>query len=129
MITHGRLAGKSRAALYLRGRKGDFIEPVRENTLRLWSRWSQPLRRSLRDNEPVLIGLCAPLGALVGFTVVMMHEAVAALHWLIFGIPIESSLSAATDIAWVRIAVVPVLGGLVLGLLAALLRRFRQYEV
>src|SRR5579859_2402313 len=129
MITHGRLAGKSRAALYLRGRKGDFMEPVRENTLRLWSRWSQPLRRSLRDNEPVLIGLCAPLGALVGFAVVMMHEVVAALHWLIYGIPIEGSLSAATHLPWLRIALVPAAGGLTLGLLALLLRRFRQAEI
>jgi len=105
------------------------MERVRENTLRLWSRWSQPLRRSLRDNEPVLIGLCAPLGALVGFAVVMMHEAVAALHWLIYGIPIEGSLSAATNLSWLRIALVPAAGGLVLGLLALLLRRFRQAEI
>jgi len=105
------------------------MEQVRENALRLWSRWSQPLRRSLRDNEPVLIGLCAPLGALVGFAVVLMHEAVAALHWLIYDVPIEGSLSAATNLSWPRIALVPAAGGLILGLLAMLTRRFRQAEI
>src|SRR5579859_7731918 len=78
MITQGRLAGKSARGLYLRGRKGDFMEMrVRESAVRLWSRWSRPMRWSLRDNEPVLIALCAPLGALVGFAVVTMHEGVA----------------------------------------------------
>jgi CIC family chloride channel protein len=105
------------------------MERVRGDTLRLWSRWSQPLRRSLRDNEPVLIGLCAPLGALVGFVVVTMHEAVTALHWLIYGSPIDSSLSAATGLNWIRIAAVPALGGLVLGLLQMLMRRIRPHDI
>jgi len=105
------------------------MERVRETALRLWSRWSQPVRRSLRDNEPILIGLCAPLGALVGFAVVTMHEAVASLHWLIYGIPLETSLSAATNLSWLHIAIVPAAGGLGLGLLTVLLRRFRQTEI
>lgn len=105
------------------------MERVRGETLRLWSRWSQPLRRSLRDNEPVLIGLCAPLGALVGFAVVTMHEVVAAIHWLIYGVSIEGSLSAATDIPWPRLVLVPAAGGLMLGLLHLLVSRFRQSEI
>ncbi len=94
------------------------MEPVREKALNQWSRWIQPLRRSLRDNEPVLIALCAPLGAMVGFAVVMMHEMVSGLHWLIFGIPIDSSLSNAIGLPWLRIALVPAGGGLFLGLMA-----------
>ncbi len=102
---------------------------VRESAVRLWSRWSRPMRWSLRDNEPVLIALCAPLGALVGFAVVTMHEGVAAIHWLIYGISLESSLSAAPNLPWMRIAVIPAAGGLGLGLLTVLLRRFRQSEI
>jgi CIC family chloride channel protein len=105
------------------------MEPVREKALNQWSRWIQPLRRSLRDNEPVLIALCAPLGAMVGFAVVMMHEMVSGLHWLIFGIPIDSSLSNAIGLPWLRIALVPAGGGLFLGLMALLFRRFRQREI
>ena len=105
------------------------MNEVKGNALRLWLAWTRPLGRSLRDNEPALIALCAPLGALVGFAVVTMHELVSAIHWLIYGIPIETSLSAATGISWIRIAIVPALGGLVLGLLALLARRFRQREI
>ena len=102
---------------------------VGEKALRLWSLWTRPLGRSLRDNEPVLIALCAPLGALVGFAVVTTHELVGGIHWLTYGISLESSLSAATDISWIRIAMVPALGGLTLGVLAAVLRRFRQRDI
>src|SRR5579863_3998304 len=125
MITQGRLAGKSARGLYLRGRKGDFMGWVRESAVRLWSRWSQPVRWSVRDKEPVLIALCAPLGALVGFAVVTMHEAVAGIHWLVYGISLESSLSAATNLPWLHIVVVPAAGGLLLGLMTILLKRFR----
>ncbi|HMA50942.1 MAG TPA: hypothetical protein VKP60_14385, partial [Magnetospirillaceae bacterium] len=105
------------------------MNQVRENALRLWTAWTRPLGRGLRDNEPVLIALCAPLGALVGFAVVTMHEVVSGIHWLIYGIPIETSLSAATGISWIRIAMVPALGGLSLGVLAAVARRFRQRDI
>jgi CIC family chloride channel protein len=105
------------------------MNEVMGNALRLWTAWSRPLGRSLRDNEPVLIALCAPLGALVGFAVVAMHEVVAAFHWLTFGIPLENSLSASTGISWIRLAIVPAVGGLLLGLLALLGRRLRQNEI
>ena len=105
------------------------MNEVMGNALRLWNIWTRPLGRSFRDNEPALIALCAPLGALVGFAVVTMHELVAGIHWLIYGISIENSLSAATGISWIRIALVPALGGLLLGLLAFLARRFRQRDV
>lgn len=105
------------------------MKEVMGNALRLWSNWTRPLGRGLRDNEPVLIALCAPLGAVVGFAVVAMHELVAAFHWLTFGIPIENALSTATTISWIRIALAPALGGLALGVLAAVLRRFRQREI
>jgi CIC family chloride channel protein len=105
------------------------MNEVMANALRLWSNWSRPLGRGLRDNEPALIALCAPLGALVGFAVVTMHELVEGIHWLTYGIPIESALSTATDISWIRIALVPALGGLALGVLAVVLARFRQREI
>ena len=105
------------------------MNEVMGNALRLWTAWTRPLGRSVRDNEPLLIALCAPLGALVGFAVVTMHELVSAIHWVTYGIPIESSLSAATGISWIRLALVPAAGGLALGVLAAVLRRFRQVEI
>jgi CIC family chloride channel protein len=108
---------------------GVAMGPMLRHVCGLPRRLTLPLRQNLRDNGPVLIALCAPLGALVGFAVVMMHELVSGLHWLTYGIPIESSLSAATGIPWLRIALVPAGGGLALGLLAALLRRFRQHEI
>jgi len=105
------------------------MNQVRENALRLWSLWTRPVGRGLRDNEPVLIALCAPLGALVGFAVVTLHEVVGAIHWLIYGVAIEGSLSAASGISPLRVAVIPALGGLMLGLMALLMRRFGQREI
>lgn len=105
------------------------MKEVMGKALRLWTAWTRPLGRGLRDNEPVLIALCAPLGALVGFAVVTMHELVSGIHWVIYGVPIETSLSAATGISWIRIAVLPALGGLTLGLVALVTRRFRQRDI
>ncbi len=95
----------------------------------IWRRLGQPFRGHLRDSEPLLILLCAPLGALVGLLVVLMHEAVALLHWTAFGVPVTQSLSAAVAIDPLRIALVPAAGGLLLGVVGVSMRRFRSNEV
>ena len=99
--------------------------------IELWRlRLRRRFRRKIRDDEAVLILLCAPFGALVGLVVVLMHEAVSLLHWVNFGVPIDSSLSGGGQgIDPIRLAVVPAAGGLLLGLLALLVKRVRPNEI
>jgi CIC family chloride channel protein len=94
-----------------------------------WLRLARPFRLHLRDSQPLLILLCVPLGAIVGLLVVLMHEAVALLHWAAFGIPTTQSLSASVAIDPLRVAMVPAAGGLLLGVTGVLLRRFRSNDV
>ena len=90
----------------------------------------KPLRRNFRDSEAWLIALCAPLGAVIGLMVVLMHEAVSTLHWFNFGVPIDESLSSGlADVPPWRLAVVPAAGGALLGLLTMLMHRWRPNEI
>lgn len=86
-------------------------------------------RRKIRRNEPALIALCAPLGALVGLVVVVLHEIVAWLHIVDFDLPPGGQLSSGVHVDPLRLAVVPLAGGLVLGGLALLGRRLRRGEI
>jgi CIC family chloride channel protein len=86
-------------------------------------------RHELRSNEPALIVLCAPLGAIVGLMVVAMHEVVGWLHVVDFALPPDSALSAGVGIDPLRLALVPACGGLAMGLLGVLWRRLRPREI
>jgi CIC family chloride channel protein len=82
-------------------------------------------QRSLRDAEPGQILVCAVMGVLVGATVDLLREGVAWLHVYDFGIPSDHYLSEGIGIKTGRLLVVPLLGGLLLGLMAlAMKRRF-----
>jgi CIC family chloride channel protein len=83
----------------------------------------------LRNNEPALIVVCALLGGVVGILVVGMHELVNLLHDIDFGLPMGASLSGAQNIEWRRLALVPALGGLVMGGLAVVGRKFRPRDI
>lgn len=86
-------------------------------------------RRRVRSSEPILIVLCAPLGALVGLIVVGLHELVSWLHVMIFALPPGATLSAGVGIDLQRLALVPVLGGLILSLLSLSARHFQSREI
>jgi len=127
---HGEIIAHGGPAWQGWGRGAGFMK----GTNRLWRIvlivLERPLRRNIRDSEPLQIVLCAPLGAVVGLLVVAMHEAVATLHWVNFGIRIDETLSAGlADIPVWRIAVVPACGGLLLGLIALLMHRYRPNEI
>ena len=87
-------------------------------------------RRNLRNNEVWLIFACAPLGAAVGLIVALMHMAVSALQTLGFGGQLSELLESGGIgiVPWHLIAV-PVLGGLLVGLLALAVRRVRPGDI
>lgn len=86
-------------------------------------------RRGLRSNEPAQILLCALIGGTVGALVEGMRSLVEVLHRLSFLLPPGTLLSAYMGTDRWRIMTVPAVGGLFLGLIALLWRRFRHAEI
>ncbi len=86
-------------------------------------------RRDLRSNELAQIVLCGLLGGCVGAGVAIIRTGVLLLHRIDFAIGGSSLLSAGLDISRTRIMIIPALGGLILGALALLARRYRATEI
>ena len=91
-----------------------------------------PLSRlSLRDSPLALVLLAGVFGGIVGLAVALLHGAVLWVQALAFGLP-EGQLLGAAGVGgldpW-RVVLVPVLGGLMLGVLVKLVRRWRPCEI
>ena len=78
---------------------------------------------SLRDIELGQIGVCAVMGMVVGAAVDLLRQGVAWLHVFDFGIPANHYLSEGIGVRTSRLLLVPMAGGLLLGLMASLMRR------
>jgi CIC family chloride channel protein len=82
----------------------------------------------LRDSELFLLVLALGAGGAAGVGVVLIDWLRALLRRLAFAIPSDGHLSD-IDLGPARILMMPVLGGLLVGLVSALLRRWRPREV
>jgi len=82
----------------------------------------------LRDSDLFLLALAVGAGVAAGIGVVLIDLLLAQLRWLAFAMPEEGHLSD-IDLGPARVLLMPVLGGLLVGLAATLLRRWRQREV
>ena len=82
----------------------------------------------LRDSELFLLVLALAAGIVAGIGVVLMDLVLDLLRWLAFGVSSDGHLSD-IDLGPARVILMPVLGGLLVGLVAALLRRWRPREV
>jgi chloride channel protein, CIC family len=82
----------------------------------------------LRDSDLFLLVLALGAGGAAGIGVILIDLLLAGLRWFAFGIPEDGHLSD-IDVGPARVLLMPVLGGLLVGLAAALLRRWRQREV
>jgi chloride channel protein, CIC family len=89
---------------------------------------SLPAESRLRDSELFLLVLALAAGAAAGIGVVLIDLLLALLRWVAFAIPSEGHLSD-IDLGWARVLLMPVLGGLLVGLTSAVLRRWRPREV
>lgn len=87
-----------------------------------------PAQRRLRDSELFLLVLALAAGAAAGLGVVLIDLLLAVLRRLAFGTPFDGHLSD-IDLGPARILMMPVLGGLLVGLTSVLLRRWRPREV
>lgn len=98
-------------------------------SIRLKAMFRRLARQRLRDSDIAILALAAVLGLMIGLMVVGLQAALATAHRYLFGLPLEGHLSTGQVPDLWRILVVPVAGGLVYGLAAALVRRLRMHEV
>jgi len=86
-------------------------------------------RRDLRSNDLVQILACAVLGALVGMVTDGLRQLIDALHRFSFALSRHALLSTGLHVDKTRILLVPAIGGLIIGGLALLGRRYRSHEI
>jgi CIC family chloride channel protein len=87
------------------------------------------MQSRLRSNEPTQILVCAAFGVVVGVLVSGVHWLVDFLHQTAFRLSNGLSLSTGIGVDSQRILTVPLICGLVLGLAALIVRRFRPNEI
>jgi len=86
-------------------------------------------QRELRSNELMQIFACAFIGSGVGLAVAVLRALVQFLHQVDFAIAGGGLLSSGEGVDPTRILIVPALGGLILGLLALVARRFGTGDI
>jgi CIC family chloride channel protein len=84
------------------------------------------MRVVIRRSEFGLIAVAALVGVLAGLSVAAMSWISQALHELIFKLPIGEKLSSAPQLDRGLILIAPVAGGMVMGLLFLILRKWRK---
>ncbi len=82
----------------------------------------------MRDSELFLLVLALGAGGAAGLGVFLIDVLLAGLRRLAFAVPDDAHLSD-FHLSGARVLLVPILGGLLVGLASALLRRWRQREV
>ena len=97
--------------------------------MRLRVRLRRYARRMVRDSDVGRVVLAVAIAVIIALGVALIREAVHGLHHLLFEVPIEAHLSGAQAIPLWRRLLVPSLGGLVYGLIAAALWRWRPRDV
>lgn len=87
-----------------------------------------PAQRPLRDSELFSLALALAAGTAASVGVVLIDLLLALLRWVAFGIGFDEHLSD-LNLGPARILLMPVVGGLLVGLTLALLRRWRPREI
>jgi len=90
---------------------------------RLWA------RHNIRNSELGLGVVAALIGAVIALGVALTKFAVAELHHVLFGVAIEEHLSGAVEIERWRLLLVPTIGGVIYGLVAYALWRWRPRDI
>ncbi|MDE1152262.1 MAG: chloride channel protein [Micavibrio sp.] len=86
--------------------------------------------RWLRDSQPAQIIICVFLGVIVAAITVGLHNLVMFLHAAAYGLTVPGEhLSGATVINHSRIIYMPALGGLALGLLLYVFKRWKPRDI
>ena len=86
-------------------------------------------QRGLRSSESAQILICAICGSVIGALVAGLRRGIDLLHTISFNLPAGQRLSTGIGVDHLRILLVPAVGGLVLGISAVIVRRYRSHEV
>jgi CIC family chloride channel protein len=87
------------------------------------------VRHNIRNGELGLSLVAALIGAIVALGVALTGYTVAEIHHLLYGVRIEQRLSGAVEIEQWRLLVMPALGGIVYGVVAYALWRWRPRDI
>jgi CIC family chloride channel protein len=87
------------------------------------------LQRDLRSSDLAQIVACAAIGTFVGAVVDLLRGAAEWLHRFDFALRKHTLLSEGLNVDRVHIMLVPAFGGLILGALALLARRWRNHDI
>jgi chloride channel protein, CIC family len=83
----------------------------------------------LRDSDLFLLALATAAGVAAGLGVVLTDVILTLIRELSFRLPPEMRLSSADNLSKMRLLLMPILGGLLVGITSTLLRRWRPREV
>ncbi len=123
---------KSPAATLTAGEMGR-MRNWRDLTFVLRLRWRALLfglnRRHFRSNEIALTVFGGVVGGAIGAGVVVVRQVSQWVHQATFALSADHMLSEGIGLAWWRVLIVPVVGGLVVGVTTLVVRRFRPREV
>jgi CIC family chloride channel protein len=86
-------------------------------------------RRKIRNNQIALVLLSAVMGVGIGLGVVALHLGMQRLHEISYALPGHRLLSEGIGLDWRRILIVPIAGGLIVGLATVLIRHWRPREM
>jgi chloride channel protein, CIC family len=112
----------------MRSRVAEIASAARSNETELAT--IGPRREArLRDSELFLLVLALASGIAAGLGVVLINLSLGLIRHLAFAVPFQAHLSDVVTIDRARLVLVPVVGGLLVGLSAAVLRRWRPREV
>ena len=96
---------------------------------RRWRVLFANLQRDIRSSEVTQIIACAVIGAVVGAVTNYLRLLVDLSHKLIFNLPKHVTLSMGSGTDHWRLIFVPAIGGLLLGIGAWIVRRYRATEI
>ena len=86
-------------------------------------------RHNIRNSELGLTIVAGAIGAVIALGVALTRAMVGEFHHFLFGVPIETHISAVSAIGGWRVLLVPSLGGLVYGLIAYALWRWKPRDI
>ena len=86
-------------------------------------------RHNIRNSDVGMTVVAAAIGGVIALGVALTGLAVAEIHHLLYGVQIEQRLSGIVDIERWRLLLIPCAGGIVYGLVAYALWRWKPRDI
>ncbi|HEX3864993.1 MAG TPA: chloride channel protein [Stellaceae bacterium] len=103
--------------------------PATRNESDVDTRPANATESRLRDSDVFLILLAGCTGVAAGFGVLLVDLLLEGLRWFSYDLPPASHLSDTAHLPYLRLLLIPVAGGVLVGIASTILRRWRPREV